>query len=206
MDFARVMLIRRGRPYVFLFFRSILSKIIRIRNIKAALLVQSIVTTCAVIYLMFQTSTLDDAARLEIELRDGRCHGCCVIQNDTMRAIWNEPSLSEKLHKFSRAIRKYDIPVEVVNILHDAEHKIEQFEKELNKYKEAKLERLSDLQGILIEEDIGADQELVPQTKPKWQKKPIVPVSKPSSIINFKKETTKIPNDVHNEIKIKVPI
>ena len=189
--------------------RSILTKIIRVRNIKVALLVQSIVTTCAVLYMMFQTSTLDDAARLEIELRDRQCHGCCIIQNDTMQAISNEPRLSEKLHKFSRAIRNYDIPVNVMKILHDAEHKIEQFEIELKKFKAGKLDRLDDLQQILIEEDIGIDEQLVPKAKPKWIPKPKVtekPVSKPNMAKNLKKEATKIANDVHNKINVKVPI
>ena len=189
--------------------RSILNKIIRIRNIKVALLVQSIVTTCAVVCMMFQTSTLDDAARLEIELRDRRCHGCCIIQNDTMLAISNEPRLSEKLHKFSRAIRNYDIPVNVMNILHDAEHKIEQFEIELKKFKAGKLDRLNDLQQILIEKDIRIDEELVPMAKPKWKPNPKVhekPVSNPNMAQKPKKETTKIPNDFHNQIEVKVPI
>ena len=159
--------------------------------------------------MIFQTSTLDDAARLEIELRDRRCHGCCIIQNDTMLAISNEPRLSEKLHKFSRAIRNYDIPVNVMNILHDAEHKIEQFETELKKFKAGKLDRLNDLQQILIEEDVRFDEELIPKAKPKWKLKPKVPekpVSKPNTAQKSKKEATKIPNDVHHQINVKVPI
>jgi hypothetical protein len=188
-------------------FRSVLNKIIRIRNIKIALMVQSIVTTCAVIYMMFQTSTLDD--RLEIELMDGPCHGCCSMKNDTVYAISNEPRLSEKLHKFSRAIRKYGIPKDVMKILHDAEHKIEQFESELRKYETVKLDRVDELKRTVIEEDIATDQELVPKSKPRWQpesKEPEDPASKPDSKVDTNKIGTEIPNDVHNEIKLIVPI
>ena len=131
--------------------------------------------------MMFQTSVLDETARLEIELRGGRCHGCCVMENDALRAISDEPRIAEKLHKFSRAIRKYDIPRDIMNILHDAEHKIEEFEKQIRKYEEVKMKRLYDLQGVFIEEDIAIDQELIPNTKPKWQPKFVA---------------TKTPNDV----------
>ena len=155
--------------------------------------------------MMFQTSSLDDAARLEIELRDRRCRGCCIIQNDTMLSISSEPRLSEKLHKFSRAIRKYDIPVSVMKILHDAEHTIEKFENELKKYKDGKLERLSSLQGLLIEEDIKIDEELQPKAKPKWQPKPKVSEESHSKPSVAKKEATKIPNDVHKQVNVKVP-
>lgn len=55
-----------------------------------------------------------------------------------------------------------------MNILHEAEHRIEQFEVELSKYKNGNSNRLYELQKTLIEEDIGFDQELVPKAKPKW--------------------------------------
>ncbi|XP_028403468.1 uncharacterized protein LOC114526150 [Dendronephthya gigantea] len=152
--------------------RSVLNKIIRIRNIKIALMVQSFVTTCAVIFMMFQTSTLEDYARWEIEVKDmrERCHGCCVMKNDSMLAITSEPSLSEKLHKFSRALRTYDVPKELLQILHDAERQIEKFEREM-KYKEENTDRVNQLQQNFIEEDIYADQELLPKTKPTWKPK-----------------------------------
>ena len=171
-----------------------MKKFIRIQSIKIALLVQSVVTTCAVIYMMFQTSALDDSAMLEIQFHDKRCRGCCVVQNETMRAISNEPRLSEKLHKFSRAIRNYEIPKDVMKILHDAERAIEQFERELKKYKEHKLDRWAELHKQLIEEETG--DVFVSKSKPKWQAPP-----KPV----LKVEGVKIPNDVHNEVKLKIP-
>ena len=167
--------------------------------------------------MMFQTSTLEDEARWEIEVRDTRCHGCCAMQNGSILAITNEPNLSEKLHKFSRALRTYDIPGEILKILHDAERKIEEFETELKKYKEASTDRMNRLQQNFVEEDIHANQELLPQTKPKWQPKQKLKSEKitEKSIITklgSKPDTkaiktmTKISNNVHNEIKIKVPL
>lgn len=143
---------------------------------------------------MFQASVvLDETAHLEIELPGERCHGCCVVQNDSLRAISDEPRIAEKLHKFSRAIRKYDIPRDVMDMLHDAEHTIEQFEKQIMKFEEHKTKRLYELQGVFIEEDIAADQELIPNTKPKWQPKSKTPLQQ------------KYSNDVHNNMTVKIP-
>lgn len=84
-----------------------------------------------------------------------------------MRAILEEVDLSAKLHKFSRAIRKFDIPYDVINILHDAEKRINQFEDDLGRHLRGK-SRQQNLQQTFIEDDIAYDEELVPKAKPKW--------------------------------------
>ena len=90
------------------------------------------------------------------------------MPNASIQSIVSERHISEKLHKFSRAIRKYDIPAEIMNILHDAEHKIEQFERDLKQFKELKDSRVTQLREKFIEEDEIKEQDLVPKAKPKW--------------------------------------
>lgn len=193
-------------------------------------MIQSIVTTFAIVFMMFQTSFLDQVSRWEMDLTEERCRGCCTLRNDSLISIINEPYLSEKLHKFSRAVRKYDIPEEIVNILHEAEHKIEEFEKELKEFKQEKVSRISQLQETLIEEDIK-DQELIPKGKPKWQKpttktttKPTIKHAEKQSLtgdtktktnvkpsdnkpaVEIKDKTTRIANDVHKQLVVNVPV
>ena len=91
------------------------------------------------------------------------------MHNSSIQSIVNERQISEKLHKFSRAIRQYDIPIEIMNVLHEAEHLIEQFERDLKQLKLLKDSRMNQLQNKFIEEDVGK-QDLVPQARPKWDK------------------------------------
>ena len=93
------------------------------------------------------------------------------MQNSSIKSIVNERHISEKLHKFSRAIRQYDIPPEIMNVLHEAEHLIEQFERDLKQFNELKVNRMTQLQKRFIEEDVGKQQDLVPKAKPKMPKK-----------------------------------
>ena len=154
--------------------RSCLTKLIRVRHIKIALVLQSFITTIAVVFIMYSASNLDQTSKWEISLTDQRCHGCCVMHNSSIQSIVNEQQISEKLHKFSRAIRQYEIPVEIMNVLHEAEHLIEQFERDLKQFKFLKDNRMIQLQEKFIEEDVGK-QDLVPQAKPKWNKKQKTP-------------------------------
>ena len=155
----------------FLCFRScLITRLIRVRHIKIALVLQSFITTVAVIYIMYSASNLDQPSKWEISFTDKRCQGCCVMHNSSIQAIVGERHISEKLHKFSRAIRQYDIPVEIMNVLHEAEHLIEQFERDLKQYNKLKDSRMTQLQEKLIEEDVLKEQDLVPKAKPKWNR------------------------------------
>lgn len=58
------------------------------------------------------------------------------MRKENLHAIINEPQLSEKLHKISRAIRSYEIPEYILKILHDGERKLEEFENELARFKQ----------------------------------------------------------------------
>lgn len=149
-------------------FRSFLTKIIRIRNIKIALLLQSVITTIAVISIMYDASNLDQTPKWEISFTGQRCQGCCVMPNSSIQSIVNERHMSEKLHKFSRAIRQFDIPAPIMNVLHEAEHLIEQFERDLKQFNNLKNNRMIQLQEKYIEEDLLKGQ--VPNAKPKWKK------------------------------------
>ena len=155
--------------YFFLYFRSFLTKLIRVRYLKIALVLQSVITTVAVIYMMYSASNLDQTSTWEI-FGDKKCQGCCGMHNSSIQSIVNERHISEKLHKFSRAIRQYDIPVQIMNVLHEAEHLIEQFERDLKQFNHLKDSRMTQLQEKLIEEDVGKAQDLVPKAKPKWNK------------------------------------
>jgi hypothetical protein len=57
-----------------------------------------------------------------------------------------------------------------MNVLHEAEHLIEQFERDLKQFNHLKDSRMTQLQEKLIEEDVGKAQDLVPKAKPKWNK------------------------------------
>jgi hypothetical protein len=118
---------------------------------------------------MYSASNLEQTSKWEISFTSERCHGCCVMHNSSIQSIVNERQISEKLHKFSRAIRQYDIPIEIMNVLHEAEHLIEQFERDLKQLKLLKDSRMNQLQNKFIEEDVGK-QDLVPQARPKWDK------------------------------------
>lgn len=135
-----------------------------------ALLLQSVITTIAVISIMYGTSNLDQTpSKWEITFADQRCQGCCVMPNSSIESIVNERHISEKLHKFSRAIRQYDIPAEITNVLHEAEHLIEQFERDLKQFNKLKDSRMTELQEKYIEEDVLKGQ--VPIAKPKGKQK-----------------------------------
>lgn len=54
--------------YTFSIFRKIINRLIRVRNMKIFLVVQSCITTSAVIYMMLQTSNLDEISKLEGKL------------------------------------------------------------------------------------------------------------------------------------------
>ncbi|XP_046864388.1 uncharacterized protein LOC124458415 [Xenia sp. Carnegie-2017] len=151
--------------------RSLIAKLAKFRTLKLALMIQSIVTTLSIIYIMIQTDSLDRVGRLEIVTN--RCQGCCKIENYSILAISRETQIADKLHKLSRALRQYEIPDNIMNILHEAERTIENLESELEKYRTFRLSRLKELEGNFIEEDISQDEELVPKTKPTWKKKVI---------------------------------
>jgi hypothetical protein len=57
-----------------------------------------------------------------------------------------------------------------MNVLHEAEHLIEQFERDLKQYNKLKDSRMTQLQEKLIEEDVLKEQDLVPKAKPKWNR------------------------------------
>ncbi|CAB4012077.1 Hypothetical predicted protein [Paramuricea clavata] len=150
--------------------REIINKLIKTRNIKIVLILQSFITTIAIIYMMIQTSNLDQISILE-ERANAGCQGCCTMRRESLDAITSEPQLSEKLHKISRAIRNYEIPDYILKILHEGERKLEEFENELERLKQIDLNRLSKLQEFFIEEDTTTDQDLIPKSKPKWNQK-----------------------------------
>lgn len=58
------------------------------------------------------------------------------MEKESVEAITSESQLSEKIHKISRAIRNYEIPDYILNILHDGERKIEEYEAELKRIKQ----------------------------------------------------------------------
>ncbi|XP_046853463.1 uncharacterized protein LOC124446660 isoform X2 [Xenia sp. Carnegie-2017] len=147
---------------------SFIAKLISVRSLKIALVVQSFITTIAILYIMYTTHVyLNQNSKLEISFTDKQCQGCCSMPNSSIHSIVNEKRISEKLHKFSRAIRKYEIPVQVMNILHDAEHLIEKLEADVKQYKDSKENRLTALKNSLLEEDVLQDKDLIPKAKPK---------------------------------------
>ena len=180
-------------------------------------MIQSIVSTVALLFMMFQTTLLDQASRWEMDLTEERCRGCCAMHNESLISIMNEPYLSGKLHKFSRAVRKYDIPEEILNILHVAEHKIQEFENELQQFKKAKFDRISQLQDTLIEEDVNGE-DLKPKGKPKWKKpeRKLKEVEKKTAAKNkiiskstalpVNKIPSKIANDVQKQLSVNIPV
>lgn len=121
-------------------------------------------------YIMYSSSYLDQTTKWEISLSDTRCKGCCVIHNSSINAIATERHISEKLHKFSRAIRQYEIPVDIMNVLHEAEHLIEQFERDLKEFRQLKENRKTLLEEKYIEQDIVAAQDLVPKSRPRGKR------------------------------------
>ncbi|XP_028401926.1 uncharacterized protein LOC114524901 [Dendronephthya gigantea] len=150
--------------------RKLLTKLIRVRHIKILLVFQSVITTFAVMYIMYTSSYLDQTSKWEISLTDTRCQGCCVMHNSSINAIVAERHISEKLHKFSRAIRQYEIPPDIMNVLHEAEHLIEQFERDLKEFRQLKENRKTLLKEKYIEQDVAAAQDLVPKARPKGNK------------------------------------